>query len=61
MTLKTQPIVDMLNHFRDKHDFTNQALRETGEGKRCKPFETIQVKDIVKYCLEQEGVPEVLR
>lgn len=59
--IKTQQIVDMLNHFREKHEFTNQALRETGEGKRCKPFTTTQVKDIVKYCLEHEGVPEVLR
>lgn len=59
--MKTQQIVDMLEYFREKRNFTNQVLVETGESKRCKPLESIRVEDIVKYCLEKEGVPEVLR
>ena len=57
---KTSQIVEMLEHFRKKHDDLNKTLYEAGEGHRRKEFKQIEVSDIVAYCLEREGVPKVL-
>lgn len=46
---KVVVIREMLSHFKQKHDNTNHALYTTGEGKRCKPFESIKVEDIKSY------------
>lgn len=54
----TYQIVEMLKHFQNQHDFTNQALRETGEGGRCKPFDIqpLTIGQIKNYIYEREGL-----
>lgn len=40
---------NMLLHFKQKHNETNEALASSGESKRCTSFKTIDVADIKEY------------
>ena len=49
---KYTAITDMMKVFEQEREFINQALRDTGEGKRCRSLETVKVRDIKDYCHE---------
>ncbi len=51
----TQPLTEMLLHFKKQHDRINQALADSGDSKYCSPFESISVYDIKMYLLEKEN------
>lgn len=54
----TWQIIMMLKHFEDKHNFTQQALIDTGEGHRVTPWKLskLYVEDLMDYVYKKEGL-----
>lgn len=54
----THQVVKMLEHFKSKHYEINKALRDSGEGHRCRNWEegALTIKMITDYIYEQEGL-----
>lgn len=49
---KAKVILEMLEHFEQQHNSLTRALIEDGEGKRCRPFDRIEVSEIKDYANE---------
>lgn len=54
----TWQIVMMLKHFEGKHNFTQQALIDSGEGCRVTPWKInkLGVEDLMDYIYKEEGL-----
>lgn len=41
----------MLTYFKEEHDKSNQALRESGDSAHCSPFDAISVSELKDYMI----------
>lgn len=55
---ETYQIVMMLKYFEGEHNFTQQALMDTGEGHRVTPWKIskLSVEDLMDYIYKKEGL-----